>query len=253
MVIAIFNNKGGVGKTTIAVGLAAALASPRRRVLLVDLANEAAASVWCGIPRQQLRPSAASCLIDAYPALSAVRPTGIPHLDIIPGSTELANVDVALASRRGREHALRRMLDRLEPHYDLILVDTPPGLSLLSVNVIVAADALIVPVTPEPLPLVTLAGTMAMLERVRARMAARAQLMGIVITMLDPQRKHARDLADELRSEYRDTTFHTEIRWSATIAASAVNGPAAAAKTASADAFRRLAGEVLHRLPHIRQ
>jgi chromosome partitioning protein len=100
--------QGGVGKTATAVGLAAALAAPRRRILLVDLDSQACASHWCGVSRNQLRPSAASVLFEKYPMLKAIRHTPAPYLDLLTGSLELANADLALADVRGREVALRR-------------------------------------------------------------------------------------------------------------------------------------------------
>src|SRR3954470_8526100 len=110
--IAVLNSKGGVGKSTIAVNLGAAIATPRRRVLLVDLDSQASASLWLGVPRRHLRPSSASCLLEKYPIQKAVRHTSTPHLDLLPGSMELANADVALCGMRGRELALRRAFER---------------------------------------------------------------------------------------------------------------------------------------------
>ena len=101
VIIAVVNNKGGVGKTTTAVNLGAALASPRRRVLLVDLDSQASASIWCGIRRGRLRPSAASVLLHDFPVEQAIRPTATPNLDILTGSIELANADLALGRRQG--------------------------------------------------------------------------------------------------------------------------------------------------------
>jgi chromosome partitioning protein len=252
VVITVLNSKGGVGKTTAAVNLSAALASSRRRVLLVDLDSQASASLWLGLTRKTLTPSTASCLLDKYPILKAVRHTSTSNLDLLPGSVELANADVALCSVRGRESALRRMIDRVASQYDVIVIDCPPSLSLLGINAIVAADAIVVPVVPEPLSVENLDLLFASIDRVRTRMASPGRLLGLLLGLIEPQRRHTREVAERLRAEYRDKVFHTEIRWSAALS----DAPAArqtvlefAPKSASADAFRRLAGEVLQRLP----
>lgn len=248
MVIAVLNSKGGVAKTTTAVCLAAALAAPRRRVLLVDLDSQAAASQWCGVSRNQLRPSAASVLLEKYPILKAVRHTPAVHLDLLTGSLELANADVALAAVRGREAAVRRMLERITEHYELVILDCPPGFSLLTINAVVAADGLVVPVSAEPMAVDAVDALLASIDRVRARMQVTAPLLGLALTQADPRRAVSREAAERLRAEYRDQVFHTEIRWTAMLAAASQ----ARQPPAGSDVFRRLGGEVLHRAAALR-
>jgi len=256
VVISVLNSKGGVGKSTIAVNLSAALASARRRVLLVDLDSQASSSIWLGVPRQHLRPSSASCLLEKYPILRAIRHTSTTNLHLVPGSIELANADVALCGTRGRETALRRVLERLDHHYDLVMLDCPPAFSLLTVNAIVAAEAIIIPVAPNPLTTDALEALLASVERVRARMSARARVLGFVINGLDAHRKQSREIAERLRAEFRDRVFHTELPWAAALADAPGTRQTifeAAPKSAAADAFRRFAGEILQRLPAIRR
>jgi chromosome partitioning protein len=251
VVIAIVNNKGGVGKTTVAVNLGAALAAGDRRVLLMDLDSQASASLWCGVQRGHLRPSTASVLLNDFPIAQAVRPTSTPNLDLITGSIELANTDLVLCEVKGRELTLKHTLRPVGSRYDLVILDCPPNLSLIGINALMAADALIIPVAPQFLAVEGLTSLMASLERVRTRLAMKTRILGVLLTMVDQTAKGATEIRDRVRAQYRDEIFHTEINISRSLAdapASARTVLEFAPRSRAADCFRRLAGEVLDRL-----
>jgi len=187
MILAIVNNKGGVGKTTTAVNLAAGLATPRRRVLLVDLDSQGSASLALGIARADLAPSAAEVLLDGLQVRAAIRPTPVAGLDLLTGSMALANADIVLGEVAGREHRLREALAPVRDAYRFILLDCPPSLSLLPINALVASDAFLVPVTPQYLAVEGLVNLMDAVARLQASMDTHAPLLGLVLTLVDCQ------------------------------------------------------------------
>jgi chromosome partitioning protein len=254
VVIAVLNNKGGVGKTTTSVNLAAAFANSGRRVLLIDLDSQASASLWCGVPRTALEPSSADCLLHDYPVSRAVRVTATKNLELVTGSLELASADLALCGVPGREHVLSKALDDVRPRYDMIVLDCPPSFSLIGVNCLVAAGALLVPVTMQHLPIDGLTGLIEIIGHARDRLGIEARLLGIMLVMMDD---HDNVMAggERVRGLYGDQVLETEIPVSVALA----QAPAAsqtifqfAPGSPAAEAYGQLAVEVLERLGRAR-
>jgi chromosome partitioning protein len=211
MNIAMINNKGGTGKTTTCVNVAASLASGGFRVLLVDLDAQASASLSMGIPYHALTPSVADILFDAFPAGKAMRHSPITGLDLLTGGMALASTDLMLADIPGRENKLRDALHDIRRSYDFMFFDCPPSLSMLSINALVASDAYIIPVTAEYLALEGLISMMQAMEEVKKGMDINPPLLGIAFTMVIPGLKSARQIIGLVREEYGEMTFKTEI------------------------------------------
>ncbi len=210
--IPIINNKGGVGKTTTSVNLAAGLNRAGRRVLLIDLDSQGSASLALGVERDNLTPSSANVLFDETPIREAIRPTHLDDLHLITGSLDLADADMVLSEMQGRERRLEMVLDEVLDDYDLILIDCAPSTSLLSVNALVAADAFIIPLAPSYLALEGIISLGEVVKNVRMGIGEVAPVLGIVLTMVEYDNERTSEIIEQVRRHYGGKVFRTEIR-----------------------------------------
>lgn len=208
----IINNKGGVGKTTTTVNVAAGLARRGRRVLVVDLDSQGSASLSLGVDHDDLSPSSAEVLFGKCPIEDAIRSTGFEKVDLITGSLELANADVRLKQREGGQYRLASVLEEVEDDYETILIDCAPSTSILSVCALVAADAFIIPVTPSYLSLEGVVSLGEVVRRVRRGIGEAAPILGLVLTMVDHSVSEVPESIEKLRSHYGGKVFDTEVR-----------------------------------------
>jgi chromosome partitioning protein len=210
-VYAFANQKGGVGKTTSAVNLAAYLAAVGRSVLLVDLDPQGNATASLGIDRSVLRRSIHEALVDGAPLAERILPTRWEGLHLAPAALDLAGAEVGLVSAPEREFRLRRALEEIRSAYAYVLIDCPPSLGLLTLNALVAADALIVPVQCEYLALEGLSRLLQTMTRVRQRFNARLHVRGFLLTMFDARSRLAQQVVEEVRHHFPGRVFRTVI------------------------------------------
>ena len=210
-VYALANQKGGVGKTTTAVSLSAYLASVGKRILLVDIDPQANATSSLGIDKNALAHSVYDVLVSARAGSSTTVVTSQRGLDLLPSSPALAGADIELVEMTEREANLKQALKPLRDHYDFILIDTPPSMGLLTVNALVAADGVIIPVQCEYLPLEGLTQLLQTIELVRRNLNPQLIIRGLLMTMYDPRTNLAREVVQEVRRHFPQKTFQAII------------------------------------------
>ena len=250
-VIAMCNQKGGVGKTTTTINLGAALAEYGRRVLIVDFDPQVAASVGLGINALDMEQTIYTLLMNPKADVRAtVCHTATQNLDIIPANIDLSAAEVQLVNEVARESALARVLRHVEADYDVILIDCQPSLGLLAVNALTAAHGVIVPVEAEFFALRGVALLVETIETVRDRINPRLKIDGIVATMVDSRTLHSREVLQRLQEAFGDLVFDTRIGRTikfpdASVATEPITSYAP--NHAGAHAYRRLAREVIAR------
>ncbi len=210
-IISIANQKGGVGKTTTAINLAASIANLGKKILLVDADPQANASSGLGIDIRKLEFTVYECLIDKVPVVQAIQKTEIENLFVLPSHIDLVGAEIELLNVNDREHAIKDMLKPIADTYDFILIDCSPSLGLITVNALTASDSVIIPVQSEYFALEGISKLLNTIKIIKGRLNSRLEIEGFLITMYDNRLRSANQVFAEVKKHFGDLVFDTAI------------------------------------------
>jgi len=251
-IIAMCNQKGGVGKTTSTINIGASLAAFGRKVLLVDLDPQGALSAGLGISHDELDVTVYNLLVDSSASiLDAIHSSPVDGLDVVPANIDLSAAEIQLVNEVGREQALARALRPVMRDYDFIIVDCQPSLGLLTVNALSCADSVIIPVESEYFSLRGLALLMDTVDKVRDRLNFKLEVLGILVTMFDRRTLHAREVMERLVEAFGDKVFDSVITRTVRFPETSVAGEPIntwAPSSSGAVQYSNLAKEVIERV-----
>jgi len=249
-IMALANQKGGVGKTTTAINLSAALAGNGQRVLLVDADPQANASSGLGVDIRELQASVYECLVGSINPKEAIVETDVKNLHLIPSHIDLVGAEIEMLNLPDREQLLKRVLQKVKSEYDYILIDCSPSLGLITVNALTASDSVIIPVQCEFFALEGIAKLLNTIKIIKSQLNPNLNIMGFVLTMYDNRLRLSNQVLEEVKRHFGDLVFHTVIARNVRLSEAPSHGQTILdyePKSKGAVAYKALAKEVLAR------